>query len=144
MKELMRYSPLLVILALAACAGDEEAPAVEDAPEPVAEVPAVAVDLPPGVTAEMVARGKQVFEGTGICYTCHMQDGVGGPLGPNLTDDNWINTDGSYESIVNVVMNGVTQPVEHPGIMLPRGGTNISDDDVRAVAAYVWALSRGS
>ncbi len=148
MKKLMRYSPLLGILALAACAGDEDAPAVEDAPEPgtepVAEVLAARVDLPPGVTAEMVARGQQVFEGTGICYTCHMQDGVGGPLGPNLTDDHWINTDGSYESIVNVVMNGVTQPVEHPGIMLPRGGTNISDDDVRAVAAYVWALSRGS
>jgi hypothetical protein len=42
------------------------------------------------------------------------------------------------------VLNGVTQPVEHPGIMLPRGGTNISDDDVRAVSAYVWTLSRGS
>lgn len=92
----------------------------------------------------MVARGEQVFMGAGICYTCHMQGGVGGPLAPNLTDDQWINTDGAYESIVNVVTTGVAQPVEHPGIMLPRGGTNISDDDVRAVAAYVWTLSHRS
>jgi mono/diheme cytochrome c family protein len=102
------------------------------------------MDLPAGVTAAMVARGQQVFEGAGICYTCHMQGGVGGPLGPNLTDDQWINTDGSFDGIVNVVLNGVTQPLEHPGIMLPRGGTNISDEDVRAVSAYVWTLSRGS
>ena len=151
MKKHTRYSPLFLILALAACGGDGDAPApaTHDAPQPGTEpaaeaVPALTMDLPAGVTAEMVARGQQVFEGTGICYTCHMQGGVGGPLGPNLTDDRWINTDGAYENIVNVVLNGVTQPVEHPGIMLPRGGTNIPDDDVRAVAAYVWTLSRGS
>lgn len=147
MKKHTRYSPLFLILALAACGGDGDAPApaTQEAPPPAAEaVPTLTVDLPEGVTAEMVARGQQVFEGAGICYTCHMQGGVGGPLGPNLTDDSWINTDGSYESIVSVVLNGVTQPVEHPGIMLPRGGTSISDDDVRAVAAYVWTLSRGS
>jgi mono/diheme cytochrome c family protein len=148
-KEFTRYSSLLIILALAACGGDNGPPATEDAPPqpgtPAAEeVPALTMDLPAGVTAAMVARGQQVFEGAGICYTCHMQGGVGGPLGPNLTDDQWINTDGSFDGIVNVVLNGVTQPLEHPGIMLPRGGTNISDEDVRAVSAYVWTLSRGS
>lgn len=150
MKELTRYSSLLVILALSACGGDGGAPATEGTQQPSAEpaaeaaAPALSVDLPQGVTAEMVARGEQVFTGAGICYTCHMQGGVGGPLAPNLTDDQWINTDGTYENIVNVVMTGVAQPVEHPGIMLPRGGTNLSDDDVRAVAAYVWTLSHGS
>jgi mono/diheme cytochrome c family protein len=150
-KKIVRYSPLFLIVALAACGGngDAPAPATQDAPQPGTEpaveaVPSLTMALPEGVTAEMVARGQQVFEGAGICYTCHMQGGVGGPLGPNLTDDRWINTDGSFESIVNVVLNGVTQPIEHPGIMLPRGGTNISDDDVRAVSAYVWTLSRGS
>jgi mono/diheme cytochrome c family protein len=147
-KKHARYSSLFLILALAACGGNGDAPATEDAPPPAAEpeaeaVPALTMDLPEGVTAAMVARGQQVFEGSGICYTCHMQGGVGGPLGPNLTDDQWINTDGSYEGIVNVVLNGVAQPIEHPGIMLPRGGTNISDDDVRAVSAYVWTLSQG-
>ena len=96
-----------------------------------------------GVTAAMVAQGETIFTGTGICYTCHMPGGVGGPLAPNLTDEEWINIDGSYDAIVNLVMTGVPEPVQHPGIMLPKGGTNISDDDVRAVAAYVWTLNKG-
>jgi mono/diheme cytochrome c family protein len=90
----------------------------------------------------MVAQGDEIFHGQGICYTCHMQGGTGGPLAPDLTDDQWINVDGSYDAIVELVINGVPEPIEHPGIMLPKGGTNITDEQVRAVAAYAWALSR--
>ena len=74
--------------------------------------------------------------------TCHLRGGAGGPLAPNLTDDVWLNIDGEYESIVNVVVTGVPQPLEHPGQMLARAGTSITDDQVRAVAAYVYTLSR--
>jgi mono/diheme cytochrome c family protein len=101
------------------------------------------MELPEGVTAAMVASGEGIFGGAGICFTCHMQGGVGGPLAPNLTDAEWINIDGSYEAIVSTVMTGVPEPQQHAGIMLPRGGTAISDEDVRAVAAYVWTLSHG-
>ena len=101
------------------------------------------MDLPEGVTPAMVAEGHEIFMGSGICYTCHMEGGVGGPLAPNLTDSVWINIDGSYPSIVNTVTTGVPEPKEHPGIMLPKGGTNITDEQVRAVAAYVWTLSHG-
>ncbi len=146
----MRYLSPVMILALAACGGgdapaadDTEPAAQETAPAAEEATPAMDMELPEGVTAAMVARGETVFGGEGICYTCHMQGGVGGPLAPNLTDDEWINTDGSFEGIVNTVMTGVPEPVEHPGIMLPKGGTGISDEDVRAVAAYVWTLSRG-
>ena len=101
------------------------------------------MDLPEGVTPAMVAEGETIFTGAGICFTCHMQGGVGGPLAPNLSDQEWINVDGSYDAIVDLVITGVPEPQQHPGIMLPKGGTAISDDDVRAVAAYVWTLSRG-
>jgi mono/diheme cytochrome c family protein len=101
------------------------------------------MELPEGVTAEMVAEGETIFSGAGICFTCHMPGGVGGPLAPNLTDDEWINTDGSYEGIVQTVTTGVLEPEQHPGLMLPKGGTNITDEQVRAVAAYVWTLSQG-
>lgn len=149
MSKSMRFAPLFVLLAFAgACGGGEEgAPAAEET-QPAAEAttpapaqPAADMDLPEGVTPEMVARGEEVFNGPGICYTCHMQGGVGGPLAPNLTDDQWLNIDGSYDQIVQTVTNGVPQPKEHPGLMLPKGGSNISDADVRAVAAYVWSLS---
>lgn len=147
MRNTIRFSSLFLLLAFgAACGGEEEgAPAAEETGQPAAEAPEVAamdIDLPDGVTPEMVASGETIFTGAGICYTCHLPGGVGGPLAPDLTDDEWINTDGSYEGIVEIVINGVPEPLEHPGLMLPKGGTSISDEEVRAVAAYVWTLSR--
>ena len=68
---------------------------------------------------------------------------MGGPLAPDLTDDVWLNIDGSYESIVQNIMTGVPEPKEHPGLMLPKGGAPITDEQVRAVGAYVWTLSNG-
>ena len=149
-KTFMRSTSLFLVLAMAACGGEGGAPPAEEAQEPAEETTpaptemAADMDLPDGVTPAMVAEGESIFHGAGICHTCHLQDGVGGPLAPNLTDDEWINIDGSYESIVSNIMTGVPEPKEHPGIMLPKGGTNITDEQVRAVAAYVWTLSQGS
>jgi cytochrome c5 len=56
-----------------------------------------AQELPAGVTAAMVAEGKTVFEGAGICTSCHGPAGEGVPnLGANLADDEWVHSDGSY------------------------------------------------
>jgi mono/diheme cytochrome c family protein len=144
-----KFVSLFLLLGFAAaCGGGEGAPAAEQpAAESTAPAPAAAamdLDFPEGVTAEMVSAGELIFAGAGICFTCHMPGGVGGPLAPNLSDSEWINTDGTYEGIVQTVTTGVPEPQQHPGIMLPKGGTMITDDDVRAVAAYVWSLSQGS
>ncbi len=98
--------------------------------------------LPEGVTVEMVQQGRELFVGGGICFTCHTMDATGGPLAPDLTDDVWINVDGEYASIVELVKTGVAQPVEHPGAMLPRAGLPLTDEQVEAVAAYAYMLSR--
>ena len=150
MKNLMRYTTIFLIVLLAACGGGDGAPPADEAPEaavesaPAAAEAGPAMDLPEGVTAAMVAEGETIFSSsTGICFTCHMQGGVGGPLAPNLTDSEWINTDGTFDGIVQTVTTGVPEPQQHPGIMLPKGGTAITDEDVRAVAAYVWSLSQG-
>ena len=111
-------------------------------PEPLPELIVDASILPAGVTVEMAREGQEIFHGEGICVTCHLRGGEGGPLAPSLTDATWLNIDGEYESIVDIVMTGVPQPVEHPGQMLARAGTSITDDQVRAVAAYVYTLSR--
>ena len=111
-------------------------------PEPL---PALVVDaaiLPEGVTVAMAEEGQEIFHGQGVCVTCHLRGGAGGALAPDLTDDVWLNIDGEYESIVEVVLAGVPVPVEHPGQMLARAGTSITDEQVRAVAAYVYTLSR--
>lgn len=98
--------------------------------------------LPEGVTVAMVEEGRTLFAGGAICYTCHLADGTGGPLAPDLTDDIWINVDGEYASIVELVNTGVPQPKEHPGAMLPRAGMPLTDEQVAAVAAYSYMLSR--
>lgn len=105
---------------------------------------AVPQELPPGVTGEMVARGQEIYGGSGFCYTCHGADGQGVPqLGSDLGDDEWLHTDGSYEGIVERIRSGVTAEASAEGVpMPPRGGGRLSDEQVRAVAAYVWVLSR--
>lgn len=97
--------------------------------------------LPQGVTPDMVAKGKGIFTGAGLCLACHGPEGKG-TIGPDLTDKTWLHSDGSYDGIVKQVLSGVDQKASKSGqIMPPRGGSGISDAEVRAVAAYVWSLS---
>lgn len=97
---------------------------------------------PEGVTAEMIAEGQELFENRGFCWVCHGEDAAGG-MGADLTDEEWWHSDGSYEGILATVINGVTgeQSVRGPqSTMEPRGGTQLSDEQLAAVAAYVWSL----
>ncbi len=102
-------------------------------------------ELPEGVTMEMVNQGKEIYAGAGLCYACHGGDGAGMPgLGANVTDDEWLHGDGSFESLVASVTDGVPAEKSSSGTpMPPRGGGSITDDQVQAVAAYVWTLSHG-
>jgi mono/diheme cytochrome c family protein len=135
---------------LSACAGDagEQEPPAADTSAPAAQpTPPAApgganVDLPEGVTQEMVAQGEDIFNNM-ICATCHGVEGVGTPLGPPMTDTEWLNIDGSYESIMEIVRTGVAQPKEFQAPMLPMGGIQLTDDQIRQVAAYVYSLSHG-
>lgn len=146
---------LFLLLVVVGCGGadtgsgsaDQAQAAASDAPAeaPEAAPPAFAVDptqLPEGVTEAMVREGREIFNGAGICYTCHTAEATGGPLAPDLTDDQWLNVDGEYASIVELVKTGVAQPVEHPGAMLPRAGMPLTDEQVAAVAAYAYMLAR--
>jgi len=110
-----------------------------------AAVPARAQGLPSGVTQDQVDKGKAVFTGAGNCYACHGQNAQG-MLGPttNLVNHQWLHSDGSYPAIVAYIKKGVTKEESKSGIPMPaRGGSNINDDQVNQVAAYVWSLSHG-
>ena len=101
-----------------------------------------AVDLPEGVTQEMVAAGQTLFGGAGMCFACHGANGTGGPLAPALSDSEWLHIDGSYDAIVEIITTGVPTPVQFAAAMPPRGGAPITDEQVREVAAYVYSISR--
>jgi mono/diheme cytochrome c family protein len=51
-----------------------------------------------------------------------------------------VQSDGSLASIAHIITAGVTHPRNYTGVMPPKGGAPLSDSDVAAVAAYVWAL----
>jgi mono/diheme cytochrome c family protein len=96
---------------------------------------------PAGVTAELIAQGDKIFHGPGNCYACHGTNAQGA-VGPNLTDAEWLHSKGTFEEIVAQVTHGVPKEESKSGIpMPPKGGGAISDDDVKAVAAYVYSLS---
>ncbi len=97
--------------------------------------------LPDGVTQAMVDKGNETFHKAGLCYACHGQDAKG-LVGPNLTDDVWLHSKGSYPELIEQITKGVTKEESKSGIPMPaKGGSSITDDDVKAVAAYVWSLS---
>ena len=96
---------------------------------------------------QLVALGDSIFHGQvagGTCTACHGQDAKGTAVAPDLTDGTWINGDGSYDFIVHTVTTGVPHPKEHPAPMPPKGGATLNDDQVKAVAAYVYSLSHKS
>ncbi|OGU00969.1 MAG: hypothetical protein A2W29_08430 [Gemmatimonadetes bacterium RBG_16_66_8] len=100
--------------------------------------------LPPGVTAKMVTDGRGLFNGAGLCMACHGGDAKGVPnLGPDLTDAKWLHSKGTYEDLVKQIMAGVAANKSTNGLVMPpKGGSQISDEQVKAVAAYVWTLGR--
>ena len=115
------------------------APAAKPAPKPAGGAgPA---------SAQQVALGDSIFHGQvagGTCTACHGQDAKGTVIAPDLTDSQWLNGDGSYEFIVTTVTNGVPAPKQHPAPMPPKGGATLTDDQVKAVSAYVYSLSHKS
>jgi glucose/arabinose dehydrogenase/mono/diheme cytochrome c family protein len=105
-----------------------------------------ALTPPPGNTKEQVALGDRIFHGeasNGTCGGCHGSDGRGSPVGADLVTGAWLWSDGSVAGIAKTITTGVATPKNAGGAMPPLGGTALSPSDVQAVAAYVYAISRG-
>jgi len=99
--------------------------------------------VPAGATPEMVALGDRIFHGQvggAPCTGCHGADAKGTPLGPDLTGKKWLWSDGSFAGITKTITDGVSQPKQYRAPMPPKGGAQLTDEQVQAVAAYVWSL----
>jgi glucose/arabinose dehydrogenase/cytochrome c5 len=106
--------------------------------------PDAGLPAPPGATQEMVALGDRIYhgqEGGASCTGCHGSTAKGSPLGPDLTDSKWLWSDGSYAGIAKTITDGVAQPKEYRSPMPPLGGSQLTNDQVQALAAYIWAIS---
>lgn len=132
----------------------DTAPAANPAPAPAADTGAAkSADAGKataagggGGDAKLIAMGDSIFHGQaggGTCYVCHGQDAKGSAVGPNLTDGEWLNNDGTLAGITGTIKSGVPQPKKAPAPMPPMGGASLSDDQVKAVATYVHSLGGG-
>jgi mono/diheme cytochrome c family protein len=127
---------LMTVIAgpVAAQSGSETAATPRDTSPPAAA----------GASSGLIARGDEVFHGSGNCYACHGSKGEG-LVGPNLTDAEWIHSKGTLAEIEAQINHGVPKEESKSGIpMPPKGGATISDEDVKAVAAYVYSLGQKS
>jgi len=117
---------------LVAAAAPLEAP-------PVTVQLAAALPTPPGSTAAQVAAGERVYHAQ-ACVGCHGMDAKGSGVGPDLTSGTWAWSDGGLAGLKATIAHGVANPKKYPNAMPPMGGGVLSDADLDALAAYVWAV----
>lgn len=143
---LTRKSAYLVMAAVAfGCGGESGQTEAADAAPATVEAAATeaAAAVQGEITDAMIAEGRTLYVGAGLCAACHGPNAGGIPnLGANLTDDEWLHGDGTYESLVERITTGVTADQSSSGTaMPPKGGSALTEQQVNAVAAYVFSLS---
>lgn len=133
-----------IILAVACGGGDKAAD--KDSDDSVATTAAVdpaSLD-PKTITQQELALGDSLFHGligATSCQACHGPEAKGGTVAPDLTDKEWLHSDGSFGAIYHQIETGVSQPKQYLGVMPPYGGAPLTPEKHRAVAAYVYSLS---
>lgn len=94
-------------------------------------------DLPPAATTAStnpadLEAGKALYAGK-ACFACHGMNGEGNAIGPNMTDNSWINGC-SFTDVVKIIRNG----------MPTKGMTPYKDQltqkQTEQVASYVLSL----
>ena len=98
----------------------------------------------PDSVAVRVAKGKALFQGKGLCFSCHGKEGEG-LLAPStrLVGRALIHAKPTLPDLIALIKAGVDSA--HSTINQPmpaRGGSRISDTELEAVAWYVMDLQR--
>src|SRR5262249_35520162 len=114
----------------------------------------VAAILPPaGLHAQTIssdsaakrrAKGKGLFQGRGLCLSCHGRsaEGISG-LGPRLMGATLVHTKGSVAELVELITTGIDSAHSKSGVVMPpKGGSRLSATDVEMVAEYVQTLRK--
>jgi len=149
---------IVAAAAIAACSSGGGSSTTTSAPTPAAAASArpvtnAAMAAAPSrspVTPALIATGDSIFHAAS-CQRCHGADARGARNGPNLTGPTFmhINGTGSYDDFVRIITSGMPadsiKDKTHQFPMRARGGNPpLTDDQVKAVAAYVYSLSHKS
>ena len=89
-------------------------------------------------SSDMVTEGEEIFKTN--CVSCHMDGGKGG-IGPNLTDNAWINQPEStlFKSVFHVVYNG--SPNNPTMVAFGQNG-QLTGNDIQKVASYIYHINQ--
>ena len=85
-----------------------------------------------------IAAGEEVFKTN--CVSCHSEGGKGG-IGPNLTDDQWINQPEKtlFKNVFHMVENGSPN---NPAMQAFGKNGVLTGFDIQNVAAYVYHINK--
>ncbi len=100
--------------------------------------------LPRGMTVAMLREGDSLFRSAGGCITCHGQDGQGVPAQGSAITAGLQYIPAEWDAIDSLITAGIPEPVTRvPVAMPPRGaGSDLQPEQIRRIAAYVWAISQ--
>ena len=145
MRHLARTLSILIVAS--ACGGGGEASsdtaaAAPDAATPAVDAAGVSFDETK-ITPQMIALGDSLFHGligATSCQACHGADAKQATVAPDLTDGEWLHSDGSLKGIYETITTGVMSPKKFSSVMPPYGGAPMTPQQTIAVAAYVYKL----
>jgi mono/diheme cytochrome c family protein len=104
--------------------------------------------LPDSMSVDMIAAGDAIFHGRGGCYQCHGAEATGlKQRGSALTAGTiYVPVQGphGWNGIDSLVLNGIPESLTRTQVAMPMRGlhSDLSADEVRRVAAYVWAIAQ--
>ncbi len=103
-------------------------------------------DLPARMTIADLRAGDVIFRGKGGCVSCHGADATGVPgKGSSLTSVlNYVPKPYSWSGLDSLERRGISEPITRANVACPARGVrgNLTDIEVRRVAAYVWAIAQ--
>lgn len=97
--------------------------------------------------ANLIETGGKLFN-EGSCARCHGEGGTSGRNAPDLTDSEWVQSEGDLAGIRETIFWGVRRKdfadETRRFQMNPGGGMDLEWADYDALAIYVWTLSNGT
>jgi mono/diheme cytochrome c family protein len=100
--------------------------------------------LPLGMTIDMLVEGDRLFHGRAGCFACHGTEGQGLPAAGDALTTTLFYAQYEWNSIDSLITAGLPDPLTRSPIAMPPRGArgDLTRDETRRVAAYVWAISQ--
>ncbi len=107
------------------------------------DLDSVRQERPAAATAENIKMGQELFQSAG-CVVCHGADAKGKKgMTEDLTAGQWKHAEGgTFDAIAKTIKAGLTPAETGRALPMPTAAAKkLTDEQVTALAAYVWSLS---